>query len=141
MKIRQASAVWEGPMMDGQGKVQLGSGLFEHKYSVSSRFEDGPGTNPEELLGAAHAACFSMALAGILSKAGFPPKRISTTARVTLDTVAGGPKITEIELVTEAEVPGLDGATFLEHAEKAKAGCPVSQALAATKIKLSAALA
>ncbi len=141
MPTRIASAVWEGPLKSGQGKVRLGSGLLEQKYSFSSRFEEGAGTNPEELLGAAHAGCFSMALAADLSQAGFPPKRISTTARVTIGASGGGFQITGIELATEADVPGIGAEAFLGLAEKAKSGCPVSQALAATKISLSAKLA
>lgn len=140
MPIRKASAVWEGGLKNGKGKVRLGSGLLEEAYSFSSRFEEGPGTNPEELLAAAHAGCFSMALAGNLALAGFPPKKISTTAQVTIALVDGGFKITGIALNTEAEVPGIEAGLFLAQAEKAKTGCPVSQALAATKIELQAKL-
>ena len=118
--------------------MRLGSGMYEGPYTFASRFEDGTGTNPEELIGAAHAGCFSMFLSAILSDAGHPPVRISTTAKVHL---AAGPKIDLIELSTVGEVPGIDAATFLEFAEKAKVGCPVSQALSAVEMKLSAQLA
>ncbi len=140
MATRISSAIWEGPLKSGQGKVKLGSGGFEQKYSFSSRFENGEGTNPEELLAAAHAGCFSMALAGDLGQAGYPPKRITTTAQVTIERSGAGFKITGIELVTEADVPRLTASEFEEYAEKAKSGCPVSQALAATKITLTARL-
>jgi osmotically inducible protein OsmC len=118
----------------------LGSGAFEGAYSFASRFEEGTGTNPEELIGAAHAACFSMALAAGLTRAGFSPKRIGTTASVSLEKVGEGFKITRIELNTEAEIPNLDEKTFLEQAETAKKNCPVSQALAGTEISLNAKL-
>jgi lipoyl-dependent peroxiredoxin len=141
MATRNGSAVWEGTLREGKGTVKLGSGAFEGPYSFASRFEDGAGTNPEELIGAAHAGCFSMALAAGLSKAGISPKRIATTAKVHLGQVDGGFKITLIELETTAEVPGVDEKTFLEHADTAKRNCPVSQALAGTEIKLQAKLA
>ncbi len=140
MAVRTAEAVWEGDLMQGKGTMKLSSGAFEGAYSFASRFEEGPGTNPEELIGAAHAGCFSMALSAGLARAGYTPKRIHTTARVHLNKVDGGFKITKIELNTEAEVPGIDEKTFLEHAEAAKAGCPVSQALAGTEITLQAKL-
>ena len=138
MPKRTASAVWEGTIKEGKGKVRLGSGAFEGQYSFASRFEEGMGTNPEELIGAAHAGCFSMALSGGLTRAGFTPTRISTTASVSLGKVGEGFKITTIELNTEGEVPGIDEKTFLEHAETAKKNCPVSQALAGVDIKLNA---
>jgi len=140
MAVRTAEAVWEGNLMEGKGSMKLGSGAYEGPYSFASRFEDGPGTNPEELIGAAHAGCFSMALSAGLARAGYAPKRIHTTARVHLNKVDQGFRITSIELNTEAEVPGIDEKTFLEHAEAAKAGCPVSQALAGTEITLQAKL-
>jgi lipoyl-dependent peroxiredoxin len=140
MAKRTASAVWEGTLKDGKGKVKLGSGAFEGQYSFASRFEEGTGTNPEELIGAAHAGCFSMALAAGLTKAGSNPKRISTTANVSLEKVGEGFKITTIELNTEGEVPGIEEKTFLEQAETAKKNCPVSQALAGAEIKLNAKL-
>ena len=140
MAKRTASAVWEGTLREGKGTVKLGSGAFEGNYSFSSRFEEGVGTNPEELIGAAHAGCFSMALAAGLTKAGHHPTRISTNASVSLEKVGEGFKITTIELTTEGEVPGIDEHTFLEHAESAKKNCPVSQALAGAAIKLNATL-
>ena len=140
MAKRKASAVWEGTLREGKGTVKLGSGAFEGQYSFASRFEEGTGTNPEELIGAAHAGCFSMALAAGLTKAGHSPTRISTSANVSLEKVGEGFKITTIELTTEGEVPGIDEATFVEQAEGAKKNCPVSQALAGTDIKLNATL-
>jgi osmotically inducible protein OsmC len=140
MAKRTASAVWEGTLKDGKGRVKLGSGAFEGQYSFASRFEEGAGTNPEELIGAAHAGCFSMALAAGLTRAGFNPTRISTTASVSLGKVGEGFKITSIELNTEAEVPGIEESAFLEQAETAKKNCPVSQALAGTEISLNAKL-
>lgn len=140
MPVRKAEAVWEGNLIKGKGKMKLGSGAFEGAYSFASRFEEGTGTNPEELIGAAHAGCFSMALSLFLERAGFIPERIHTNARVHIDKVGEGFKITTIELQTEAKVPGMDEKRFLEQAEAAKKGCPVSQALAGTDIKLSAKL-
>jgi lipoyl-dependent peroxiredoxin len=140
MATRTGSAVWEGTLREGKGTVKLGSGAFEGPYSFVSRFENGAGTNPEELIGAAHAGCFSMALSAGLTKAGFSPKRISTTAKVNLENVGGGFKITSIDLETEAEIPGIEEQAFLEQAETAKKNCPVSQALAGTDIKLHAKL-
>ena len=138
MAKRTASAVWEGNLREGKGTVKLGSGAFEGNYSFVSRFEEGTGTNPEELIGAAHAGCFSMALAAGLTKAGHNPKRISTTADVSLEKVGEGFKITTIELNTEGEVPGIDEQTFLDAAESAKKNCPVSQALSGVDIRLNA---
>jgi len=138
MAKRTASAVWEGTLKEGNGRVKLGSGAFEGNNSFVSRFEDGAGTNPEELIGAAHAGCFSMALAAGLTKAGHNPKRISTNANVSLEKVGEAFKITTIELTTEGEVPGIDEKTFLDAAESAKKNCPVSQALAGVDIKLNA---
>jgi osmotically inducible protein OsmC len=140
MAKRTASAVWEGTLREGKGTVKLGSGAFEGQYSFVSRFEEGTGTNPEELIGAAHAGCFSMALAAGLTRAGLTPARISTTASVRLEKVGEGFKITTIELETEAEVAGIDQSSFLDHAESAKKNCPVSQALAGVDIKLNAKL-
>ena len=140
MAKRTASAVWEGTLKDGKGKIKLGSGAFEGQYSFASRFEEGTGTNPEELIGAAHAGCFSMALAAGLTRAGFNPTRISTNASVSLEKVAEAFKITKIELNTEAEIPNIEEAAFLEQAETAKKNCPVSQALAGTEITLNAKL-
>lgn len=138
MAIRESSAVWKGNLTEGNGSMRLGSGAYEGVFSRASRFEDGPGTNPEELIGAAHAGCFSMYLSLILSKAGHVPTRIDTTAKVHL---GEGPKITLIELFTIGEVPGIDEKTFVDFAEQARKGCPVSQALAAVDMNLTARLA
>lgn len=141
MPTRKATAVWEGDLKNGTGTMSSETGAVEGAYSFRSRFQEGTGTNPEELIGAAHAGCFSMALANILDQAGHTPDRVETTARVHLDPNNDGPPITEIELNTEVAVSGLDDAAFQEHAQAAKEGCPVSQALAATKITLNATLA
>lgn len=140
MPIRKAFAVWEGSFREGKGSVKLGSGLFEAPYSAASRFESGPGTNPDELLGAAHAGCFSMALALALSAQKTPPRKIETTADVDIEPDGPGFTITSIALHTTADVPGATEADFLKAAEAAKVGCPVSKALAATKISLDAKL-
>lgn len=140
MPVRTAKAIWEGDLARGKGTVELGSGSYRGAYSFASRFESGTGTNPEELIGAAHAGCFSMALSGMLGKAGYAPKKIETAARVHIDKVDEGFKITKIELHLEAEIPGIDRAKFLEHAEAAKKGCPVSRALTGTEIVLDAKL-
>jgi lipoyl-dependent peroxiredoxin len=140
MATRTGSAVWEGTLKQGKGNMKLGSGAFEGPYSFSSRFEEGKGTNPEELIGAAEAGCFTMALSANLEKAGHPAKRVSTTATVKLEMVGGGPKITTIDLKTEAEVPGIDEAKFREQAELTKKTCPVSVALSGTQINLEAKL-
>jgi osmotically inducible protein OsmC len=140
MPIRTAEARWEGNLKNGKGRVKLGSGVFEGSYSFGSRFEKAPGTNPEELIGAAHAGCFSMALSMILGLAGFTPDSIHTTARVTIDKVGDGFKITTIELETEGKVPGIDEKTFKEKAEAAKKGCPVSMALTGVEITLKSKL-
>ena len=140
MPVRSAKAQWDGTLKEGKGTMSLGSGAFQGAYSFNSRFESGTGTNPEELIGAAHAGCFSMALSAALGKAGFTPKRVSTSAGVHLEPVEGGFGITAIDLTTEANVPGIDNAKFQEIAEGAKKGCPVSKALAGTKINLSAKL-
>jgi osmotically inducible protein OsmC len=137
MATRNAEAIWTGTLKEGKGSLKLGSGAFEGAYTWASRFEDAPGTNPEELIGAAHAGCYSMFLSALLTKAGYPPTRIHTTAKVHLE---AGPTITVIELETIAEVPGLDEKTFLEQAEAAKKNCPVSKALDSVEIKLSARL-
>jgi lipoyl-dependent peroxiredoxin len=141
MPVRKANAVWEGSLKEGSGKVALGSGAYEGPYSFGSRFEEGTGTNPEELIGAAHAGCFSMALSAGLGRAGFTPTRVATSAKVHLEKVGEGFKITRIELDNESTVPGLDENAFQEHAKKAKEGCPVSQALAGVEISLNARLA
>lgn len=138
MPVRKASAVWEGDIAKGQGTMSFGQ--FSGKYSVGSRFEENPGTNPEELLGAAHAGCFSMALSAGLTRAGFKPKKIETQATVHIEKVGEGWQITRIELRTEADVPGIDEGTFQEHAQGAKGGCPVSKALSVSDISLEAKL-
>ncbi len=140
MPIATGSAVWEGELKGGKGSMKLGSGSYEGPYSFASRFETGKGTNPEELIGAAHAGCFSMAFSAGLGKAGFKPKKVSTTARVSLENVAGAFQITTIELTMEADIPGIDEKTFQEQAESAKKNCPVSKALAGVNIKLNARL-
>lgn len=140
MKKRKAEAVWRGKLKDGEGTVKLGSGLLETKYSFRSRFEEGAGTNPEELIGAAHAGCFSMALANILEEEGYSPREISTEASVSLDRVEGNFKITCIDLTTEVQVPDIEEEVFQEQARKAKENCPVSKALAGTEIELEASL-
>src|SRR3954466_1192258 len=140
MATRNGSAVWNGTPKGGSGTMKLGSGAYEGPYSFSSRFEEGKGTNPEELIGAAEAGCYSMALSANLEKAGHPAKRISTVATVKLEMVGGGPKITSIDLKTDAEVPGIDKAKFDELTEQTKKGCPVSVALSGTQINLNATL-
>jgi osmotically inducible protein OsmC len=137
MPVSNSSAVWKGNLVDGSGTMKLGKGGYEGAFTRASRFENGAGTNPEELIGAAHAGCYSMFLSAILSKSGYPPAEIRTTAKVHL---GEGPSITLIELETEANVPGCEEAVFLDHAEKAKAGCPVSKALAAVPMTLAARL-
>jgi osmotically inducible protein OsmC len=140
MALRTAQAVWNGTLREGKGRIAFGSGAFDGAYSFSSRFEEGTGTNPEELIGAAHAGCFSMAFAAGLTKAGFPPTKVATKASVHLDKVGEGFKITTIDLETEAQVPAIDQAKFMEIAEGAKKGCPVSQALTGVTITLKATL-
>jgi osmotically inducible protein OsmC len=137
----KATAEWKGDLPTGAGTFTAGD-TISGGYTFKSRFEDGPGSNPEQLIGAAHAACFSMALSNMLSKAGNPPDSVHTDATVTLRPVDGTPTITKIELVTVGRVPGIDEATFIEHANAAKAGCPVSRALASVpEITLEASLA
>lgn len=140
MPTSKAHAKWEGTLQKGKGVMKLGSGVCEGEYSYATRFEGSAGTNPEELIGAAHAGCFSMALSMLLEKAGYPPNAVETRAEVTLEQVESGFAITRIHLTTEAEVPGIEADAFQEQAEAAKAGCPVSKALAGTKIELEAAL-
>jgi osmotically inducible protein OsmC len=137
MTVRTSSAEWKGTLKEGAGTMKLGSGAYEGPFTFASRFESGPGTNPEELIGAAHAGCYSMFLSALLTNAGFKPTRIYTTATVHL---GAGPTIELIELNTEAQVPGLDEVKFLEQAEAAKKNCPVSKALAGPEIKLNAKL-
>ncbi len=137
MSIRTAEAVWTGNLREGAGTMKLGSGYFEGPFTFASRFEEGKGTNPEELLGAAQAGCFSMFLSAQLTKAGFPPQRIHTTARVHLE---AGPAITVIELETTAQVPNVDAKTFAELVDVSKKGCPVSKALTGVELRVSAQL-
>jgi osmotically inducible protein OsmC len=137
---RTAEARWTGDLKAGQGHVKLGSGSYQGPYSFASRFENGTGTNPEELLGAAHAGCFSMALALALSTAGHVPTSVTTTATVHLGQAGGGFAITGIDLVTRGVVPGISEAEFKKAAEATKTGCIVSKALSAVPMKLDAAL-
>lgn len=140
MPTRNATARWEGDLKQGKGTMRLPSMDFEGPYTRASRFEDGEGTNPEELIGAAHAGCFSMFLSGLLSKKDHPPTSIETTANVTVEATDDGPAITSIALVTEAEVPGIDESTFHDLVEESKASCPVSKALAGTEISVKGTL-
>ena len=137
MPTRTSSARWQGTLKEGAGTMALGSGAFSGPYSFVSRFEDGPGTNPEELIAAAHAGCFSMALSNKLSQAGYPPNAVDTTAAVHLEKGA----IAQIDLTTRGDVPGIDASEFEKIAEDAKATCPVSKALTGTTITLDASLA
>jgi osmotically inducible protein OsmC len=134
--VRRGSAEWNGDLKSGKGTVRVESGAFDTQYSYKSRFEEGTGTNPEELIGAAHAGCYSMALSNTLAEAGHTPDSVKTTAKVKME----GLKITEVLLETEGSVPGLDQSEFQKYAEDAKKNCPVSQALAALDIKLDAKL-
>jgi len=140
MVARKAEAEWQGDLPSGSGTISLGSGAYTGAYSFRSRFESGDGTNPEELIAAAHAGCFSMALAHGLASAGHKPERVHTSATVDLEKQGAGFAITRIRLVCEARVPGIDAATFKQQAETAKANCPVSKALSATPIELDAKL-
>lgn len=138
MTTRQSSAQWKGTLKEGSGSMRVGSGAYDGPFTYASRFESGAGTNPEELIGAAHAGCYSMFLSALLTKAGSPPTSIRTTATVHL---GDGPTIHLIELDTVGEVPGISESAFLEQAEAAKKGCPVSKALAGPEIRLKARLA
>ncbi len=137
MAVRTSEATWLGNLKEGKGTMRIGKGAYDGPFTYASRFETGEGTNPEELIGAAHAGCYSMFLSAVLTAAGFPPARVRTTATVHL---TAGPTISLIELNCEAEVPGVSEALFIEKSEAAKAGCPVSKALAAVEIKLTAKL-
>lgn len=137
MPTRTSSAEWKGTLKEGAGTLRLASGVYEGPYTYASRFESGKGTNPEELVGAAHAGCFSMFFAALLTEAGFAPQSIRTTAAVHLES---GPTIARIDLATEAAVPGIPPAVFQELAAKAKRDCPVSRALAGPEITLAARL-
>jgi lipoyl-dependent peroxiredoxin len=141
MPTRKAEARWKGNLAEGSGRLKVGSGAFDGPYSFKSRFEEGQSaTNPEELIGAAHAGCFTMALIAQLSRAGITPTSIHTGAKVKLEKVGEGFSITTIDLETEADIPGVDDATFQKYALDAKQHCPVSKALAGTEIHLNAKL-
>ncbi len=140
MPARSSQAVWNGDLQSGNGSVKLGSGAYDGAYSFKSRFEDGTGTNPEELLGAAHAGCFSMALAARLSREGFTVNSVDTTAKVHLEKGEAGFTISHIELVTKGDVEGIDEAKFKEAAEATKTGCIISQALSAVPTTIDASL-
>ena len=141
MTTSRASAVWEGKLKDGKGNFKAGSGAFSGNYSFRTRFEGAPGTNPEELIAAAEAACFSMALAAGLEQGGNPATRVETTAACTIDKAGAGFKITTLDLTVRAKVPGIDAAKFQQAAQAAKEGCPVSGALKGNvQIKLDAKL-
>jgi osmotically inducible protein OsmC len=140
MPTRTGTATWEGTLKGGKGTMALGSGAYQGPFSFLSRFESGTGTNPEELIGAALAGCFSMALSANLEKAGHPATRVTTKANVKLEMLPEGPRITTIELDNESTVPGIDPKAFQEQAEATKKGCPVSKALTGTEILLKASL-
>jgi len=141
MPTRSADATWNGNLPDGNGTMTVESGAYEGAYSYLSRFEDGAGSNPDELIGAAHAGCFSMALANVIDDAGYDPETVNTTADVTLRMLEDGPAITKVHLTTHATVSGgIDDDTFQELADAAKSGCPVSKALAGVEITLDATL-
>lgn len=129
MPTSKATAVWEGKLREGKGRFSAGSGAFQGPYTFKTRFEGVAGTNPEELLAAAEAACFSMALSGACEKAGHPAASLETSAACTIDMVDGGPKITKMDLTVKGKVPGLDQAAFTKLAEETLKGCPVSNAL------------
>ena len=142
MATRNGSAEWRGDLKGGEGDLTVGDGVFKGAYSFSSRFEEGEGTNPEELIAAAHAACFSMSLANVMAQHGHPAESVRTVAKVHLRQTDAGPAIQRIDLETEGRVPGIDQAHFADHAEEAKQGCPVSRALAGVEeINLTATLA
>ncbi|MFB6184332.1 MAG: OsmC family peroxiredoxin [Haloarculaceae archaeon] len=141
MPVRTAEATWNGTLKEGDGTMAFGSGAFEGPYSFGSRFEEADGTNPEELIGAAEAGCFAMATAGDLESEGFSPERVHVEAEVHLEKVEGEFTITEISLTAEGVVPDASEAKFAEVAAGAKENCPVSRALAATNIELTASLA
>ncbi|MFW5926916.1 MAG: OsmC family protein [Wenzhouxiangella sp.] len=140
MSVRKANAEWKGDLRNGSGRMALGSGAWEGRYSFGSRFEEGDGSNPEELIGAALAGCFSMALSNILAEAGHTPESVESRAHVHLEFVDGDPTITRIELDTRARVPGLEQEEFEKHAESARKGCPVSRALGGPEISVKPSL-
>jgi osmotically inducible protein OsmC len=142
MATRNGSAEWRGDLQQGSGNLTVGDGVFQGNYSFASRFEEGEGTNPEELIAAAHAACFAMALSNILAENGHTPDAVRAQARVHLRNIDGAPTLARIDLDVEAQVPGLDDEAFQRHAQEAKENCPVSRALAAVpEIALDARLA
>lgn len=140
MPAREANARWEGSLQEGKGTLRLGSGAFEGQYAFTSRFEDGTGTNPEELIGAALAGCFSMALAAGLGRAGFTSNSVESDAKVHLEKGDAGFSISRIELTTTADVTGIDEATFQEHVESTRTGCIVARALGGVDIQVKASL-
>jgi osmotically inducible protein OsmC len=140
MPVRRADAEWQGDLKQGKGTMKLAGGAYEGAYSFSSRFEEGTGTNPEELIAAAHAGCFSMAFSNVLAQNGHTPQRVRTTASVYLEKTESGFGVTRIHLETEGTVPGIDEATFQQHAETAKQTCPISKLLKAAEITLDAKL-
>ena len=140
MPTRKADARWDGSLEEGQGTMRMATGSYEGPYSFQSRFEEGDGTNPEELIAAAHAGCFSMQLSGLLGAAGHEPESVETNATVHIEKADPGFEIKLIELDTKARVPGIEDDDFQRHVEEAKATCPVSQALSATEITASAEL-
>lgn len=140
MALRKSNAEWKGGLKSGKGNMALGSGAYKGAYSFQSRFEEGDGTNPEELIAAAHAGCYSMALSGALEGAGFSPESVKTEAQVSLTKSDGGFSISKIKLVTQAKIPEISQEDFEKHAQGAKENCPVSKALAAVDIELDAKL-
>lgn len=141
MPVRKADARWEGTLQEGKGLMRLAGGAYEGPYSFTSRFEDGSGTNPEELIAAAHAGCYSMALSGTLGRNGFNPNSVSTTAAVHLNKTDDGFRVQKIHLTTEVDTPGIDESTFQELAETAKKNCPISVLLGGSaEITLTATL-
>ncbi|HSV32104.1 MAG TPA: OsmC family protein [Atribacteraceae bacterium] len=140
MLNRTAQAVWEGNLKEGRGTVEFGGGAFKGNYSFTSRFENSKGTNPEELIAAAHAGCFAMAFSGMLAEAGYAPERVTATAKVSLEKVEGGFKISASHLACTARVPGINREKFMSIADEAKQGCPVSVLLSGIRISLDASL-
>lgn len=140
MPNREASAEWQGGLKGGKGTLNVSRAGFQAPYSFPSRFEEGTGLSPEDLIGAAHAGCFSMAFAAGLEKAGYTPDRVATTARVTLEFIDGAATISKIHLDTHARVPGIEDAAFQQQAEEAKKNCPVSRLYKGAEISLKAAL-
>ncbi len=140
MLVRKSTAVWQGNLTEGKGRMSVGSSGIEFAFSFGTRFTNEPGSNPEELIAAAHAGCFSMAFSHALAQAGFPPLEVATEARVTMDKTAEGSMITRSDLVTEADVPGIEAELFARLAEESKKGCPVSRALKGVEISLQATL-